>query len=85
MKWTVYTATSVDRFLKKLDPRLAGRIVGKMEALYDGPFPFGYKKLAGGSNAYRIRVGDYRILYEADQHSRIIRVYTIEHRGRAYR
>ena len=85
MKWTVYTAASVDRFLRKLDPHLADRIVAKMETLYDGPFPFGCKKLAGGSIAYRIRVGDYRILYEVDQRSRTIRVYTVEHRGRAYR
>ena len=74
MKWTVYTSTSVDRFLRKLDPQLADRIVAKMETLYDGPFPFGYKKLAGGSNAYRIRVGDYRILYEVDQRSSTIRI-----------
>jgi mRNA interferase RelE/StbE len=75
----------VARFLKKLDPHLADRIVGKMETLYDSPFPFGYKKLAGSSKAYRIRVGDYRILYEADGRSNTIRVYTVEHRGRAYR
>jgi mRNA interferase RelE/StbE len=85
VKGTVYTATSVDRFLRKLDPQLADRIVGKMETLYDGPFSVGYKKLAGSSNAYRIRVGDYRILYEVDQRSKTIRIYTVEHRGRAYR
>jgi mRNA interferase RelE/StbE len=56
-----------------------------METLYSGPFPFGYKKLAGGSNAYRIRVGDYRILYEAEPRAKTIRIYTVEHRGRAYR
>lgn len=85
MSWTLFAAASVNRFLSKLDAALARRLTVEMGKLQDGPFPFGYKKLKGGVAAYRLRVGDYRVLYEVDAKSKTIRVYSVEHRSRAYR
>jgi len=69
----------------KLDAAIANRIARKMEALFGGPYPVGYKKLTGSQNAYRLRSGDYRILYEVDLRARAITIYTVEHRKQAYR
>jgi mRNA interferase RelE/StbE len=85
MTWTVRATSSVERFMAKLDFGIAERIAAKMEMLLGGPFPMGYKKLKGGKNAYRLRVGDYRILYEVDSSAREITIYTVEHRGKVYR
>ena len=85
MKWAVRSTSSVDRFMDKLDAVTADRIARKMEALFNGPYPVGYKKLRGSSIAYRLRSGDYRILYEADVKAKAITIYTVEHRKQAYR
>jgi mRNA interferase RelE/StbE len=83
--WTLLLASSVDRFLSKLDPPIAKRIVAEIGRLQEGPFPHGYKKLKGGSNAYRLRAGDFRILYEADPKTKTIKVYNVNRRDQAYR
>jgi len=46
---------------------------------------FGYKKLAGYSDRYRLRVGDYRIIYEIADEQLIIRAVGVGHRREAYR
>ena len=52
-------------FLKKAEKTLALRIIAKIELMEATPFPPQAKKLEG-SELFRIRVGDYRILYEVD-------------------
>ncbi len=85
MNWAVRTTDSVDRFLEKLDASIADRVVAKMETLFKGPYPAGYKKLKGTSNRYRLRSGDYRILYEVDFEAGAILICTVAHRKEAYR
>ena len=53
--------------------------------LYDEPRPHNSKKLSGGGSRGRIRVGDYRILYEVDDSQKIVKVYRIAHRKDVYR
>ncbi|MBI5560937.1 MAG: type II toxin-antitoxin system RelE/ParE family toxin, partial [Deltaproteobacteria bacterium] len=43
------------------------------------------KKLSGGGSRWRVRTGDYRILYEIDDPRKIVKVYRIAHRKEAYR
>ena len=56
-----------------------------MDALSENPRPSGHKKLSGPDAFYRIRVGDYRIVYEIHDSKLVILVITIEHRGKVYR
>ena len=56
-----------------------------MEALAFNPRPFGVQKLAGERNAYRIRVRDYRILYEIHDKVLVVTVMKVARRDRAYR
>jgi mRNA interferase RelE/StbE len=66
----------------------SGRLLSRFEkiilGLYDEPRPHNSKKLSGGSR-WRIRVGDYRILYDIDDSQKVVKVYRIAHRKEVYR
>lgn len=70
----------LDRFSGKLLLRLEEAIIG----LYDEPRPYNSKKLSGGGSRWRIRVGNYRVLYEINDESRLVKVYRIAHRKEVY-
>jgi mRNA interferase RelE/StbE len=61
------------------------RVVAALKGLADNPFPPGCRKLYGAKNDWRIRIGDYRIVYEVDPKRRIVRVMRIRHRREVYR
>ena len=69
--------------------RIAGvdlpRIVAAVEALADDPFPPGCTKLSGSERSYRIRVGDYRVLYDVFSGTLVIEVVKVGHRRDVYR
>ena len=52
--------------MRKLEPGLRRRILAALAGLEDDPRPPGVKKLAGFEDAWRIRVGDHRVLYEVE-------------------
>jgi mRNA interferase RelE/StbE len=61
------------------------RIVAAAEALGDDPFPSGCAKLSGSERSYRIRVGDYRILYDVFSGRLLIVVIKVRHRKDVYK
>jgi mRNA interferase RelE/StbE len=61
------------------------RIIGAVEALADNPFPPGNIKLSGSERSYRIRVGDYRILYDVFSGSLLIEIVKVGHRKDVYK
>ena len=63
---------------------MRGRITKVLRLMIDDPFPRGFKKLKG-SEGYRIRVGDYRVLYPVDRPARLVRIGVIGHRKEVYR
>jgi mRNA interferase RelE/StbE len=69
------------RAVLQQDPR---RIVGRVEAPAHNPWPHGHEKLSG-EERYRVRQGDYRIVYAIDGDSRTVEVVKIGHRREAYR
>jgi mRNA interferase RelE/StbE len=71
--------------LKRIDRQDVPRIVAAVGALSNNPFPPGVRKLQGAQHTYRIRVGDYRILYEVWQSSVLIVIIRVRHRKDAYR
>jgi mRNA interferase RelE/StbE len=75
---------SAQRELKKLPKRLQRRIVNKIDLLADDPRPSGAEKLSGGYDYYRIRVGDYRILYEIQDKVLLVIVIRVAHRKEVY-
>lgn len=67
-----------------LPPIIAGRVHDAMQSLHEDPRPRQSVKLSGGGG-YRLRVGDYGILYEIDDPGRTVIVYRIKPRREAYR
>lgn len=61
------------------------KIVNKIEKLKLTPFPQGYEKLSGIENSYRIRQGDYRIIYTIKDHELVILILKIGRRREIYR
>jgi mRNA interferase RelE/StbE len=76
---------SAKRELGSLDNRLIQRIIIRIESLASNPRPDGCRKIRGGSNLWRIRAGDYRIIYSVDDNLQTIDIVAVRHRREAYR
>ena len=74
-KYTVVITQSVQKFLKKSPDKLSKKLETAMLSLETNPRPFGYIKLKG-REAYRVRVGNYRIIYEIED--RILKVTVLD-------
>jgi len=82
--YRVSLTTSAERELHGLPKSIILRMVPRLELLAISPRPSGCKKLAGGHNEWRIRVGDYRIVYEIDDTAKSVDVTRIAHRREVY-
>ncbi len=83
-KYRVALTSSAERELQALPARVVTRIVPRLEVLGDTPRPPGCKKLEGGDNEWRIRIGDYRAVYEIDDTAKPVDVTRIAHRREVY-
>ena len=84
-KYAVHFKPSVDRQLQRLPVSTQKRIVGEVAALGENPRPAGVAKLAGTDTLWRIRVGDYRVIYEIHDTRLIVLVLRVAHRKDVYR
>ena len=82
--YRVALRASAEKELRGLPAKLVARIVPRLENLAAAPRPPGCKKLKGGDKEWRIRVGDYRIVYVIDDAARTVDVTRIAHRREAY-
>ena len=83
--YEVAFARSARRELERLVPPLANRILSRIEALAREPRPPGARKVQGKQNLWRIRVGDYRVIYSVSDDQRVVDVVKVRHRREAYR
>ena len=79
MKYTVLIERYAQKQIMKLDKKIIPVIKAAIADLADNPRPYGYKKLKG-EDAYRIRVGDYRVIYEINDDKIIVTVVSVGHR-----
>ena len=79
-----YTAAARKQ-IKKLPADILSRIIQTIERLTDNPRPEGIKKLTGYREYYRIRVGNYRIIYTIMDEQLIVLVIRVAHRKNVYR
>ena len=84
MSWRVEIARDAKKELARLPAKTQTRIARAILALEEDPFPHGCKKLTN-RDGWRIRAGDYRVLYFADSKTRLIVVGVIGHRRDVYR
>jgi mRNA interferase RelE/StbE len=83
--YAILFARSARKELEALDRALVERIFPRIEALALNPRPHGCIKLQGTQNLWRIRAGDYRVLYSIDDTKRIVDISAIRHRREVYR
>jgi mRNA interferase RelE/StbE len=83
--WQVLLLKGPQKILRKLPVDLCGRLLSTLHGLEDEPYPTGVKKLSGYDKYYRIRVGDWRIIYTVEEDRLIILVLEIGSRGGVYK
>jgi len=77
--------SSVEKDLRKIDKSQVPRIVSAIQSLSTNPRPTNSKKLVGSEGTFRLRIGDYRIVYIIWDHLREIEVQMVRHRKEVYR
>ena len=77
--------TSIHKDFRRLPKSVVERVMKRIEKLKDEPFPHGIEKLEGAERLYRVRVGDYRIVYEVDTQVQQIMILYVRHRREVYR
>ncbi|HEX7173713.1 MAG TPA: type II toxin-antitoxin system RelE/ParE family toxin [Pyrinomonadaceae bacterium] len=70
--------------LRNLPRNVVARIMRAVEQLPANPFPPGVRKLAGSDHTYRIREGDYRIIYSVVSMTLLIEIVKVGHRKDVY-
>ncbi len=82
--YAVIIARSARKELEALDSPIIERVIARIEALASEPRPAGSRKLRGSGNLWRVRVGDYRIVYGLDDRRRVVDIVRVRHRRDAY-
>jgi len=78
-------ARSARRELERLDPPIAQRVLAAIGKLEKMPRPSGCIKLAGSQHDWRIRIGDWRVIYSVIDEDSLVDIVAIRHRSDAYR
>jgi mRNA interferase RelE/StbE len=84
MKYSLKIISRCERDLDAVEGHDFEAIKKRILSLSDNPRPFGCKKMTA-DEGYRIRCGDYRVLYRIDEREKTVIVYRVKHRREAYR
>jgi mRNA interferase RelE/StbE len=82
--YVVEVKPSARKELEGLPNSVLARAVHKMESLGENPRPAGCKKLKGYRDQWRVRVGDWRVVYTIDDGAKLVSVTRIAHRREVY-
>ncbi len=70
--------------IERLDREILDRVIKVIQSLKQNPRPLEVKKLFA-EDGWRIRIGDYRVLYTIDDKQKLITIYRVKHRKEVYR
>jgi mRNA interferase RelE/StbE len=84
-RYAIEILPSAERALSALDKPHRERIGARIDALATNPRPAGIKKLHGDDNVWRLRVGEYRVIYEIHDRRLVVTVVKVGHRREVYR
>lgn len=85
MSYRVEVSPAAARQLRRLDHQARRRMQAGLELLAQDPRPHGARMLVGGDGAWRVRTGDYRIIYEIHDSVLLVLVVAVGHRREIYR
>ncbi len=83
--YSIQWRNSTKRDIRSLPRYEISRVIEAVGQLATDPLPHGSRKLAGSERTYRIRVGDYRVIYEVVADSHIVEIQRVRHRKDVYR
>ena len=83
--YRVFLERAAEKDLHRLSSEIHDRVITAIRGLANDPRPSGCRKLSGSKHDWRIRVGDYRVVYEIADEIRIVRVNRVRHRREVYR
>ena len=84
MTFDVSYSNRSKKFLRKADKVIVKRVIEKIEKLRDNPVIHDTKTVEGSKGLFRVRVGDYRILYEVDYRNNLLGIIKIDKKPRVY-
>ncbi len=84
-EYRIVFARSARKELLSLRAPVGERVLRRIERLSAAPRPRGCRKLVGAVNLWRLRVGDYRVVYAIDDERRLVDIIAVRHRSDAYR
>ena len=76
---------SAKKELKNLDKAIIPKILSKIKELAENPYPSNSKKLVGSVSNYRLRIGEYRVIYTISSSNLIIEIIKVGHRQGVYK
>lgn len=85
MRYRIELTKAAERDLRALPGNILKRVDARILSLAKEPRPDGVRKLIGADHLYRVRVGDYRIVYEIQDRAVLIVIIRVRHRGEVYR
>ncbi len=83
--YSIYLETEAEKDLRKIPSFISSRIYTKIKELSNNPHAGNCRKLKSTENFWRLRIGNYRVIYEIIDSSKRINIYRIRHRKDAYR
>ena len=83
--YRVLLERAAEKDLARLSGEMHDRVIGAIQTLANNPRPPGCRKLTGSKNDWRLRVGEYRVVYQIADEIRIVRVNRVRHRREVYR
>jgi mRNA interferase RelE/StbE len=83
--YRVLLERAAEKDLSRLPAETHDRVIEAIQALASNPRPVGCRKLTGSKHDWRIRAGDYRVVYEIADVIRVVRVNRVRHRREVYR
>jgi mRNA interferase RelE/StbE len=84
-EYEINLTSSARKEIRNLEKPVASRVAAAIDALIAAPHPPGCRKLEGEDDSWRVRVGDYRIIYTIDDRAAAIWIIAVRHRSDAYR
>jgi mRNA interferase RelE/StbE len=84
-EYSVTFARSARKELERLDEPHCSKVLSRIRGLSKNPRPDGCRKLQGAVDLWRIRIGEYRVVYRIEEGRRVVDVIVVRHRSTAYR
>lgn len=84
MKYTIEISAKAQKDIRSLPKNMVNRVITKIRSLEEDPTPSGCRKIVGTENTWRVRVGNYRIIYDIFEEILFVEVVKVTHRKDAY-